>query len=80
MRLSCRRKRFKISLEIVALDVAVPFTVALNGDVTILAPAVADELVVEVGCRNARQYTCLMRQPSRWRCTHSRGGARMRCR
>jgi hypothetical protein len=33
---SCRRKRFKISLEVAALDVAAPFTVALDGDVTIL--------------------------------------------
>jgi hypothetical protein len=39
----CRRKRFKISLE-----VAVPFTVALNSDATILPHATADELIVEV--------------------------------
>jgi hypothetical protein len=34
--LSCRRKRFKILLEVAALDVAMPFTVALDGDATIL--------------------------------------------
>jgi hypothetical protein len=77
--LSCRRKRFKISLEVAALDVATPFKVALNGDATILAPAAADELVAEACRRNARQYERLMRHASRWWCTRSRGGARMRC-
>jgi hypothetical protein len=52
--LSCWCKRFKISLEVAALDVAAPFTVALNGDATILTPAVADELIAEVYRRNAR--------------------------
>jgi hypothetical protein len=52
--LSCRRNRFKISLEVAALDVAAPFTVALNGDATILTPVAADELVAKVGHRNAR--------------------------
>jgi hypothetical protein len=59
--LSCQCKRFKISLEVAALDVAVPFMVTLNGDVTILAPAAVDELIAEVNCHNARQYTRLMR-------------------
>jgi hypothetical protein len=54
--LSCRCKRFKISLEVAALDVAAPFTMALNGDTTIRAPTVMDELVVEVRRRNAQQY------------------------
>jgi hypothetical protein len=63
----------KISLEVAALDVAASFTVALNGDATILASAAADELVAEVGRRNAQQYA------RRW-CARSRGGARMRCR
>jgi hypothetical protein len=63
----------------VALDVAAPFTVALNGDVTILAPTMADELIVEVGCRNAQQYMCLMSHTSSWRCAGSRGGVRLRC-
>jgi hypothetical protein len=52
--LSCRRKRFKISLEVAALDVAAPLTVVLNGDTTILTPAAADELIAEVGRRNAQ--------------------------
>jgi hypothetical protein len=52
--LSCRRNRFKISLKVAALNVAAPFTVALNGDATILAPVAADELVAKVGHRNAR--------------------------
>jgi hypothetical protein len=51
--LSCRRKRFKISLEVAAFDVATPFTVALNGDATILALVTADELILEVGRCNA---------------------------
>jgi hypothetical protein len=33
---SCRRKRFEIKLEVTTLDVAVPFMVVLDGDVTIL--------------------------------------------
>jgi hypothetical protein len=52
--LSCRRKRFKISLEVAALDVAAPFTVALNGDATILTSVVVDELIVEVVHHNAQ--------------------------
>jgi hypothetical protein len=68
-------QEIKISLEVVALDVAGSFMVVLNGDATILAPAAVDELIAEVGCRNARQYACLMRHTSRWRCTHNRGGA-----
>jgi hypothetical protein len=79
-RLSCRRKRFKTSLEVAALDVAAPFTVALNGDATILAPAVADELIMEVSHHNAWRYACMMRNASKWRCAHSRGGVRMCCR
>jgi hypothetical protein len=31
------------------VDVATPFTVALNGDVTILPLATTDELIMEVG-------------------------------
>jgi hypothetical protein len=62
---------------VATLDVAAPFTVALNGDVTILTPVVADELVAEVGRRNAQQYARLMRHASRWWCACSRGGARM---
>jgi hypothetical protein len=58
----------------------VPFTVALNGDATILAPAAVDELIVEVDRRNARQYARLMRHVSRWRCVCSRWGVRMHCR
>jgi hypothetical protein len=65
--LSCQCKRFKISLEVVALDVAAPFTVAPNGDATIVAPTMADELIAEVGCHNGRQYAHLMRHASRWR-------------
>jgi hypothetical protein len=72
--LSCWRKRFKISLEVAALDVAMPFTVVLNGDATILAPVVADDLV-EIDRHNAWQYVRLIRHASRWRCAHSRGGA-----
>jgi hypothetical protein len=53
-RLSCWCKRFKIPLEVAALDVAVPFMVVLNGDATILAPTMADELIMEVARRNAR--------------------------
>jgi hypothetical protein len=52
--LLCRRKRFKISLEVAALDVAAPLTVVLNGDATILALVAADELIVEVARLNAR--------------------------
>jgi hypothetical protein len=51
-----------------------PFTVVLNGNVIILAPTAADELIAEVDHHNARQYTRLMRHASRWQCTHSRGG------
>jgi hypothetical protein len=69
----------KISLKVVVLDVATPFMVALNGDATILPPAMADELIMEVGRRNAWQYACLMRRASRWWCARSRGGARMCC-
>jgi hypothetical protein len=72
--------RFKISLEVAALDVVAPFMVALNGDATILTPTATDELIAEVGHRNARQYARLMRHTSRWQCARSRGGARMRCR
>jgi hypothetical protein len=50
-----------------------PFTVVLNGDATILAPVVADDLV-EVDRHNAWQYVRLIRHASRWRCAHSRGG------
>jgi hypothetical protein len=46
-------KRFKISLEVVALDDLAPLTVALDGDATILSPATADELVVDVGHHDA---------------------------
>jgi hypothetical protein len=69
--LSCWRKRFKISLEVAALDVAASFTVALDGDVIILSPMTADELVAEVGHHDAWQHVCLMRH------ARSRGGARM---
>jgi hypothetical protein len=79
-RLSCRRKRFKISLEDAALDVVAPFTVALNGGVTILTPTTTDELIAEVTRHNTRQYARLMKHASRWRCARSRGGARMCCR
>jgi hypothetical protein len=41
-------------LEVAALDVAAPFTVALNGDAIIVAPTAADELIMEVDRRNAR--------------------------
>jgi hypothetical protein len=41
--LSCRCKRFKISLEVAALDVVAPFMVALNGDAIVAAPMMADE-------------------------------------
>jgi hypothetical protein len=44
-RLSCRRKRFKISLVVAAVDVVAPFTVALDGDATILSHAMVDELI-----------------------------------
>jgi hypothetical protein len=57
-RLSCWRTRFKISLEVVDLDVAAPFMVVLDGDATILPPTTVDELI-----RHAR----------RWQCMHSRG-------
>jgi hypothetical protein len=53
MRFSCRRKIFKISLEVTALNVAAPFTVALNGNATILPSVTVDELVIEVGCYDA---------------------------
>jgi hypothetical protein len=46
-------KRFKISLEVAALDDLAPLTVALDGDATILSPATADELVVDVGHHDA---------------------------
>jgi hypothetical protein len=78
-RLWCRCKRVKISLEIAALDLAVPFTVALNGDATILTPASTNELITEVGHHNAQQYACLMRHVIRWRCARSQGGAQMHC-
>jgi hypothetical protein len=70
-RFLCRRKRFKILLKVAALNVAAPFTVALYGDATILPPATMDELVVEVGCCNARWHARLMRYAHRWRCTHN---------
>jgi hypothetical protein len=70
-RLSCRHKRFKISLKVAALDVVAPFTVSLNGDATILSPTAADELVAKVDRRNACQYACLMRHTSRWQCACS---------
>jgi hypothetical protein len=69
--LSCRHKRLKISLEVAVVHVAAPFTVVLNGNATILAPVAVDGLIMEVGCRNARQYVCLIRLVSRWWCTHS---------
>jgi hypothetical protein len=53
MRHSCWRKRFKMSLEVAALDVATPLTVALDGDVTILPPMTVNELITEVDCRDA---------------------------
>jgi hypothetical protein len=71
--LSCRRKRFKISLEVAALDVAAPFTVVLNGDATILTSVVVDELIAEVVHHNAQQYARLVRHTSRWWCARSRG-------
>jgi hypothetical protein len=69
--LSCRRKRFKISLEVAALDVVAPFTVVLNGDATILTPTVTDELVTEFGHHNTQQYACLMRHTITWQCACS---------
>jgi hypothetical protein len=76
-RLSFLCKRFKISLEIAALDVAAPFTVELGGDATILSPVTVDDLITEVSCHDAWQHARLMRHAHRWRCVHSRGGARM---
>jgi hypothetical protein len=70
-RLSCWHKRFKILLEVAALDVAAPFTVALNGDAIIVAPTAVDELIVEVDRHNARQYARLMRHMSIWQCARS---------
>jgi hypothetical protein len=70
-RLSCWRKRFKILLEVAALDVVAPFMMALNGDVPILSPAMVDDLVMEVGRHDAWQHMCLMRH------ARSRGVARM---
>jgi hypothetical protein len=72
-RFSCRRKRFKISLEVVALDVVAPFRVTLNGNATMLPLTTADELVVEVGRCDARQHERLRSY------ARSQGGARMRC-
>jgi hypothetical protein len=69
--LSCWRKRFKISLEVAALDVVAPLTVVLDGDVTILSHVMADELVVEVGHRDAWQHAHLMRLERRWQCTRN---------
>jgi hypothetical protein len=70
-RLPCWHKRFKISHEVATLDVAVPFTMALDDDATILSPAMVDELTTEVGCRDAWQHA------RRWRCMRSREGAPM---
>jgi hypothetical protein len=69
---SCRHKRFKISLE-----VAVPFTVAINSDATILPHATADELIVEVGHCDAQWHAWLMRHTRRSQCVHDRGGVQM---
>jgi hypothetical protein len=55
-RLSCWRKRFKISLEVTVLDVAAPLMVVLDGDATLLSPGTADELITEVGRRDAWQH------------------------
>jgi hypothetical protein len=60
-RLSCWCKRFKISLEVAALYVAAPLTVAFNGDATILSPTTVDELITKVGHRDAWQHASLMR-------------------
>jgi hypothetical protein len=64
--LSCWCKRFKISLK-----VTTPFTMALDGDATILSPVMADELITEVGHRDAWQHARLMRHACRWQCTRS---------
>jgi hypothetical protein len=53
MHLSFLCKRFKISLEIAALDVAAPFTVELGGDATILSPVMVDDLITGVSCHDA---------------------------
>jgi hypothetical protein len=61
----------QISLEVAALDVAAPLTVAFDGDATILSPAMVDELITEVGRRDAWQHARLMRH------ARGRGGVRM---
>jgi hypothetical protein len=53
--------RFKISLEVAALDFVAPFTVALDGDATVLSPAMVDVLITEVDRRDAWQHARLMR-------------------
>jgi hypothetical protein len=58
---SCRRERFKISLEVAALDVVASFTVALDDDATILPRVMTNELVVEVGHCDAQWHAWLMR-------------------
>jgi hypothetical protein len=73
-------KRFKISLEVATLDVAAPFTMALDGDATILPSATTDELITEVGHCDARWYARLGRHARSGWCTRSRGGALLRCR
>jgi hypothetical protein len=56
---SCRRKIFKISLEVAALGVVAPFMVALDGDVTILPSTMADELITEVNRCDAQWHARL---------------------
>jgi hypothetical protein len=48
-----------------------PFTVALDDDVTILSPTTVDELIEEVGRHDAWQHAHLMRHAHRWRCACS---------
>jgi hypothetical protein len=63
---SCKRKRFKISLEVVTLDVVAPFMVALDGDATILPHETVDELIAEVDRCDARWHVQQMRHVNRW--------------
>jgi hypothetical protein len=56
MRLLCWCNGFKISLKVV-----VPFTVALDGDATILSPAMVNELIAEVNHDDAWEHVRLMR-------------------
>jgi hypothetical protein len=58
---SCRRERFKIYLEVVALDVVASFTVALDDDATILPRVMTNELVTEAGHCDAQWHAWLMR-------------------